>query len=206
MNRSFIGRVTLTLALITGLAGSALSSDAGKNLATIFNPAVDRLDITALIFEPAQSDAMGEILRNMHLTSMASDTSGHGQYVLDATGTTDVITMLLKYGKVARQLRQRVSLGDDGRASAFSSWPERQFSASLKTRYIPSVKNSPAAFIMDYSLKASLERPLPGVGMADDSAQLRYASGGSVLLPDKGALISISQTSDGFLIWIISAK
>lgn len=160
MNRSFIRRVALTIALITGLAGSALSSDAGNNLATIFNPSVDRLDITALIFEPAQSGAMGEILRNMHLTSMESDTSGNGQYVLDATGTTDVITMLLKYGKVERQPRQRVSLGDDGRASAFSRWPERQFSASLKTRYIPSVKNSPAAFIMDYSLKASLEPPL----------------------------------------------
>lgn len=206
MNRSCLVRAALTLALIAGVAGSALSSDTEKNFSAVFNPPVDRFGITALTFEPAQSDAMGEILRNMHLTSMADDADGNGQYVLDATGTAEVITMLQKYGKVKRQLHQRLPLGDGGRASAFSMWPESQFSASLKTRYIPSVKSLPPAFIMEYSLKTSLERPLPGGAVSDDSARLRYASGGSVLLQDKGSLMSVRQTTNGFLIWLISAN
>lgn len=204
MKRCLTG--ALTLALIVGVTCSALADNAGNYFTTDYNQIVDRFDITALIFEPAQPDGMKAILRDMHLTTLADDADGNGQYVLDFAGSKDVLSVLQKYGKIERQLHQRGPLGDDGRASAFSQRPERQFSVSLKTRFIPSVNQLPPAFIMDYSLKSSLERPLSGGAVADDSTRLRYTSGGSVLLPDKGALMSVRETGSGYLIWIIRAN
>jgi len=206
MNRSFLGRFALALALIAGVAGSALSSDAGNHSGTDFDKIIDRIDISALIFEPAQPDAMGAVLRDIHLTSQVDDADGNGQYVLDAAGRADVLSLLQKYGKVKRQLHQQVIPSEDGRASAIAMWPGEYFSASLKTRYISSVNHLPSAFILDYSLKASLERPEQGGAVPDESASLRYASGGSVLLADKGALMSIRETGSKFLIWIVSVN
>ncbi|PIF06889.1 hypothetical protein [Candidatus Pantoea floridensis] len=205
MNRSFLWRAAIAFALITGATGSALSSDAAGDIGATYDQILDRFEITALIFKPAQPGTMSAVISDMHLTPQGDDAGGNGQYVLDAADRAEIMSVLHKYGKVERQLHSRGPLGDDGRAGAFSRWPERQFSASLKTRYIPSVKQKPPAFIMDYSLKASLEHPLPGEVETGDSARLRYTSTGSMLLPDKGALMSIRETSSGFLIWILSA-
>lgn len=206
MNRSFVGRVALTLALITGLAGSALSSDTGGDSGAPYDQVFDRFEITALIYKPIHSDAMSTALSDMHLTLQGDGEGGSAQYVLDATGKADVMNVLQKYGEVRRQLRARGPLGNDGRAGAFSESPGKQLSASLKVRFIPSVRQLPPALIVDYSLKASLERPLLGGEVADERAPLRYASGGSVLLPDKGALMIVRETTNGPLIWIISAN
>jgi len=83
-------------------------------------------------------------------------------------------------------------------------WPGREFSASMQVRYIPSVRKLPAAFAMNYSLSAGLQRQCTAAQC--DSTRMRYASGGSVLVPDKGALMSVRETANGFLIWIISAN
>lgn len=206
MNRSFVGRVALTLALITGLAGSALSSDTGGDSGAPYDQVFDRFEITALIYKPTHPDAMSTALSDMHLTLQGDGEGGSAQYVLDATGRADVMNVLQKYGEVRRQLRARGPLGNDGRAGAFSESPGKQLSASLKVRFIPSVRQLPPALIVDYSLKASLERPLLGGEVVDERGPLRYASGGSVLLPDKGALMIVRETTNGPLIWIISAN
>lgn len=94
MSRSLLSRFALTLVLIAGVAGSALSSDTVSNSDTDYHQVF--FDITALIFEPAQPYAMETILRVMHLASQADDASGNGQYVLDAEGRTDVLSVLQK--------------------------------------------------------------------------------------------------------------
>ncbi|CDK23913.1 putative secreted protein (plasmid) [Erwinia amylovora LA637] len=206
MNRSFLGRAALTLALIAGVAGSALSSDAGGDFGAAYDQVIDRFEITALIYKPTDPDAMSTTVSDMHLTLQGGGEGGSAQYVLDATGRADVMNVLQKYGEVRRQLRARGPLGNDGRAGAFSESPGKQFSASIKVRFISSVRQLPPALIVDYSLKASLERPLLGGEVADERGLLRYASGGSVLLPDKGALMIVRETTNGSLIWIISAN
>jgi hypothetical protein len=206
MNRSFLGHAALTLALIAGVAGSALSSDAGGDFGAAYDQVIDRFEITALIYKPTDPDAMSTTVSDMHLTLQGGGEGGSAQYVLDATGRADVINVLQKYGEVRRQLRARGPLGNDGRAGAYSESPGKQFSASLKVRFISSVRQLPPALIVDYSLKASLRRPLLGGEVADERGLLRYASGGSVLLPDKGALMSVSETTNGFLVWIISVN
>ncbi|MDI9223694.1 hypothetical protein QMZ62_23630 [Serratia sp. PF2-63] len=206
MNRSFLGRAALTLALITGVAGSALSSDAGGDFGAAYEQVLGRYEITALIYKPTHPDAMSTIISDMHLTPRGDGEGGSAQYVLDATGKADVMNVLQKYGEVRQQLRARGPLGEDDRAGAFSASPGKQFSASLKVRFIPSIRQLPPALIVDYSIKAGLERPLLGGGVADERGLLRYASGGSVLLPDKGALMTVNETTNGFLIWIISAN
>ncbi|XXN66803.1 hypothetical protein ACRQ84_23010 (plasmid) [Enterobacter ludwigii] len=206
MNRSFLGRAALTFALIAGVAGSALSSDAGGDFGAAYDQVLDRFEITALIYKPAHPDAMSTIISDMHLTPQGDGDGGSVQYILDATGRADVMNVLQKYGEVRRQMRARGPLGNDGRAGAFSESPGKQFSASLKVRFIPSVRQLPPALIVDYSLKASPKRPVSDGAASDDITRQRYASGGSVLLPDKGALMSVSETGSGFLIWIISAN
>lgn len=206
MNRSFLGRAAISFALIAGVTGSALSSDTGREFGAVYEQVIDRFEITALIYKPTHPDAMSTIFSDMHLTLQGDDEGGSAQYVLDATGRADVMNVLQKYGEVGRQLRARGPLGNDGRAGAFSESPGKQFSASLKVRFISSVRQLPPALIIDYSLKASLERPLLGGEVADEHGLLRYASGGSVLLPDKGALMIARETTNGSLIWIISAN
>lgn len=204
MNRSFVERVALTLALITGLAGSALSSDAASDFGAAYDQIIDRFEVTALILKPTQHEAMRAIFRDMHLTPYAD--SADGQYVLDATGRADVMSVLQKYGAVQRQLHERGPLGNDGHASVFYGGPTAQFSASLKVRFIPSVRQFPPVLIVDYSLKASPELPAYVGTASNDINRLRYVTGGSVLLPDKGALMSVRETADGYLIWIISVN
>ena len=202
MKRSFLKRAALMLALVAGVAGSALSSATENDFGKDYEQVFDNFEINALIFKPKHHDAMGAVLKGMHLTPLADDGNGNVQYALDAAGKTDVLSMLQKYGELEIQLHRRGPLGNDGRAGAFSMSPEKKFSASLKARYIPSVKHLPPAFIMDYSLKASLNILIPtsnGAGLP------RYACSGSVLLPVKGALMSVNKTANGFLIWIISA-
>lgn len=206
MNRSFLGRAAIAFALIAGVTGSALSSDTGGDFGAAYEQVLDRYEITALIYKPTHPDAMSTIISDMHLTPRGDGEGGSAQYVLDATGRADVMNVLQKYGEVRRQLRTRGPLGNDGRAGAFSAYPGKQFSASLKVRLIPSVRQLPPALIVDYSLKAGLQRPLLGGAVADERGLLRYASGGSVLLPDKGALMSVTETTNEFLIWIISAN
>ena len=206
MNRSFLGRAAIAFALIAGVTGSALSSDSGGDLGAAYEQVLDRYEITALIYKPTHPDAMSTIISDMHLTPRGDGEGGSAQYVLDAPGRAEVMNVLQKYGEVRRQLRTRGPLGNDGRAGAFSAYPGKQFSASLKVRFISSVRQLPPALIVDYSLKAGLERPLLGGEVADERGLLRYASGGSVLLPDKGALMIVRETTNGSLIWIISAN
>lgn len=135
MNRSFLGRAALALALIAGVAGSALSSDAGGDFGAAYDQVIDRFEITALIYKPTDPDAMSTTVSDMHLTLQGGGEGGSAQYVLDATGRADVINVLQKYGEVRQQLRARGPLGNDGRAGAFSESPGKQFSASLKVRF-----------------------------------------------------------------------
>jgi len=102
MNRSFLGRAALTLALIAGVAGSALSSDACGDFGAAYEQVLDRFEITALIFKPAQPDGMSAVIGDMHLTPLEE---GAGvQYVLDAAGRGDILSVLHKYGETGRQL------------------------------------------------------------------------------------------------------
>ena len=204
MNRSFLGRAALTLVLIGGVAGSALPYDAGSDFGTAYEQIIARFEITALIFKPAQTDAIRAVVRDMHLTPQNNSTDENGQYVLDAASRAEILSVLQKYGEVERHLHQRGPVGDNGRAGAFSVRAGREFSASMQVRYIPSVRHLPPAFAMNYSLSVGLQRQCTVAQC--DSARQRYASGGSVLVPDKGVLMSVRKTSNGFLIWLISAN
>ncbi|WP_455853600.1 hypothetical protein [Pantoea endophytica] len=201
MKRFAITRAALVFVMMAGLSASAISSDAVTRLSEGYGQLLHHFDVSALTFSPAQPDVMNAILTRLNVRQQAD---GDGLYVLDATSSRDVMHLLQEGGKTGRKLHIRLPAGEDGKAGAFSMRPDGEFSASLKAHYLESVKQLPPAVILDYSLKATLGRPTIASSLRSGTERLRYVSGGSVLLPDKAALMSIRQTDSGYLIWLVS--
>lgn len=204
MKRFAITRAALVFVLMAGLSASAISSDAVTRLSEGYGQLLHHFDVSALTFSPAQPDVMNTIFTRLNVRQQADGAEGDGLYVLDAASSRDVMHLLQEGGKTGRKLHIRLPAGEDGKAGAFSMRPDGEFSASLKAHYLESVKQLPPAVILDYSLKATLGRPTIASSLRSGIERLRYVSGGSVLLPDKAALMSVRQTDSGYLIWFVS--
>ncbi|MBD8165369.1 hypothetical protein [Erwinia persicina] len=205
MKSIFMRHTVLALALIAGVAGSALSSDAVSSLSSGYEQTLTHHEITALIFKPGQPDAMNTFLTRVHAVTQADDNDGNGLYVLKSADRAAAMSFLQGYGKISRRFHIKMPQGEDGKSSAFSMWPNEKFGARLKASYLSSLKQMPPAVILDFSLKATLEST-PASVIHYGLDQPRYVSEGSVLLPEKGALMSVRQTDNGFLIWLVSAE
>jgi len=204
MKRFAIKRAALVFIIMAGLSASAISSDAVTRLSEGYDQLLHHFNVSALTFSPAQPDVMKAILTQLKVLQQADDAEGNGLYVLNAASSRNVMLLLQEGGKTGRKLHIRLSADEDGKAGAFSMWPDGEFSASLKAHYLESVNQLPPAVILDYSLKATLDGPTIASAIHSGTEQPRYVSGGSVLLPDKGALMSVRQTDNGFLIWLVS--
>lgn len=204
MKRFAITRAALVIVMMAGLSASAISSDAVTRLSESYDQLLHHFVVSALTFSPAQPDSMNAILTRLNVQQQADGAEGNGLYVLDAASSRDVMHLLQEGGQTVRKLHIRLPAGEDGKAGAFSMWPDGEFSASLKAHYLESVKQLPPAVILDYSLKATPDRPAIAGSLRSDTDQSRYISGGSVLLPDKGSLMSVRQTGSGYLIWLVS--
>lgn len=204
MNRFAITRAAFVIVMMAGLSASAISSNAVTRLSESYDQLLHHFVVSALTFSPAQPDAMNAILTRLNVQQQGDGAEGNGLYVLDGGSSRDVMHLLQEGGQTGRKLHIRLPAGEDGKADAFSMWPDGEFSASLKAHYLESVKQLPPALILDYSLKATLNRPAIAGSIRSDTDQPRYISGGSVLLPDKGSLMSVRKTDSGYLIWLVS--
>lgn len=204
MKRFAIKRAVLVIVMMAGLSASAISSDAVTRLSESYDQLLHHFVISALTFYPAQPDAMNAILTRLNVQQQADEAEGNGLYVLDGASSRDVMHLLQEEGETGRKLHIRLPAGEDGKAGAFSRGRDGEFSASLKAHYLEFVKQQPPAVMLDYSLKATLKRQAIAGSLRSDTDQPRYISGGSVLLPDKGSLMSVRQTDSGYLIWLVS--
>lgn len=204
MKRQILSRLGLTITLLAGIAGSALSSDMNRNADTAYAQNPTRVEMTALIFTPAKPDDMNAAISHLNAIRESDDDSGNSLYVLNTRQRDSVISTLQEKGKIIRKLHYLMPVGDDGKASAFSRRPDEQFSVSMKAYNLLSLNKLPPALAIDFSFKAMLKAPTLADALTEGFGQKIYESGGSVLLPENGALLNIRRTGQGFLVWLIS--